>query len=98
MLQKRLIENLKEKQQPHEELAHTAKDKIEKHKTEILTELIGTKVDEDRDQLKKSTAELTFLKKRRNDRIKEEENATRAYGDNIKHIFFAKATSKKVWY
>ena len=56
MLQTRIMENLKEKQESPEKLAHVKTERTEKLKKEIMTKVNGIKVDEQREELNHLTA------------------------------------------
>ena len=56
MLQTRIMENLKEKQESPEKLAHVKLERTEKLKKEIMTKVNGIKVDEQREELNHLTA------------------------------------------
>ena len=81
MLLPNLIEGMEEKQESHENLAHTKTESLKNNingltKKFDITKLLDEVARSQGEQFKKLTAKITHLENKLNDRIKEEKNAS----------------------
>ena len=76
MLQTRLVETLKEKQESHEKLTHIKKEKMEKNINEIIFKFNGIKVDEQIQLFKKLCVKNIFGKRINDGKQAEEQTIT----------------------